>query len=91
MRGPVVYCAEEADNGKNLRDIILDFSGEIEEAYEEDYSLPVLSLKGYRRKNSDRLYRKKSDDYEEITVKLIPYFAFANRGETNMIIWALKH
>lgn len=87
MRGPVVYCAEETDNGKNLRDITLDFSGEIGETYEEAYSLPVLSLKGYRRKKSEKLYRRKSDDYEEITVKLIPYFAFANRGESEMLVW----
>ena len=87
MRGPVVYCAEEKDNGKYLRDIALDFSSDIEEIHSEEYSLPVLQMKGFRRKPEERLYYKKNDSREEITVKLIPYFAFANRGESEMLVW----
>ncbi len=87
MRGPVVYCAEEKDNGKYLRDIVLDFSSDIREVYSEEYSLPVLEMKGFRRKTEEKLYYKKKDDREEITVKLIPYFAFANRGESEMLVW----
>ena len=87
MRGPVVYCAEEKDNGKYLRDIVLDFSSEITEEYNENYSLPVLVMKGFRRKQSEKLYYKKNDNTEEVAVKLIPYFAFANRGESEMLVW----
>ena len=87
MRGPVVYCAEEKDNGKYLRDIVLDFSSEVSEIYDEKYSLPVLEIKGFRRKAEEKLYYKKKDEREEITVKLIPYFAFANRGESEMLVW----
>ncbi len=87
MRGPVVYCAEEMDNGKCLRDICIDTSSEIKEEYDEKYSLPVLSLRGTRREKKSQLYYKKSDAREETEVKLIPYFAFANRGESEMLVW----
>ncbi len=87
MRGPVVYCAEEKDNGKCLRDICIDSSAEIREEYDENYSLPVIYLKGTRRKKNHSLYYKKSDERDEVTVKMIPYFAFANRGEGEMLVW----
>ncbi len=87
MRGPVVYCAEEKDNGKVLRDICIDSSSEIKEVFDEIYGLPVLEIKGYRRKPNKNLYYKKTDDREDIIVTLIPYYAFANRGESEMLVW----
>lgn len=87
MRGPVVYCAEEKDNGKVLRDIVLDSGAEIEEVFDEAYGMPVIKIKAYRRKAKTSLYYKKTDDKEEITAKLIPYYAFANRGESEMLVW----
>jgi DUF1680 family protein len=29
-------------------------------------------------------------DEKAVAVKLIPYFSFANRGQTDMIIWVLR-
>ncbi len=87
MRGPVVYCAEGIDNGDVLRDIILDSSAEVREFLDESYGLPTLKIKAYRRRKKQSLYFKKDDDKEEITATLIPYFAFANRGESEMLVW----
>ncbi|WP_047835224.1 beta-L-arabinofuranosidase domain-containing protein, partial [Robinsoniella sp. RHS] len=36
MKGPVVYCLEEVDNGKNLPAIFLDPEQELQESYEEN-------------------------------------------------------
>lgn len=87
LRGPVVYCAEGIDNGNVLRDIVLDSSAEVTEIFDESYCLPILKIKAYRRKKKQALYFKKDDDKEEITATLIPYFAFANRGESEMLVW----
>ena len=89
MRGPVVYCAEGADNGADLKSVLLDIKGEFE-IKESEFLLPVLKTKAYRPKETDSLYYEAGDDYEEIPLTLIPYYAFANRGETEMIVWFLR-
>jgi DUF1680 family protein len=47
--------------------------------------------KGYR-KDMDKsfLYQPVSDKYKEQELRFIPYYAFANRGETEMIVWIQK-
>ena len=89
MRGPVLYCAEGVDNGEDLAGIAVDISSEFKQE-ENDFILPSLSVCAYREKDSDMLYSKAGDDYEKFTLKLIPYYAFANRGETEMTVWFLR-
>ena len=88
-RGPLVYCMEGVDNGEGIRDIRLDSNGEFYVVPFQEYGAPILEIKGYRKEKSPTLYRKKTDNYVEINAKLIPYFAFANRGETEMQVWNL--
>jgi len=89
MRGPVVYCTEGADNGADLKSVLLDIKGEFE-IKESEFLLPVLKTKAYRPKETDNLYYEAYDDFEEISLTLIPYYAFANRGETEMQVWLLR-
>ena len=89
MRGPVVYCAEGADNGADLKSVLLDIKGEFE-IKESEFLLPVLKTKAYRPTDNESLYYEAGDDYEEIPLTLIPYYAFSNRGETEMIVWFLR-
>lgn len=89
MRGPVVYCAEGIDNGADLKSVLLDIRGDFE-IKESEFLLPVLKTKAYRPKETDSLYYEAGDDYEEIPLTLIPYYAFANRGETEMQVWLLR-
>ena len=89
MRGPVVYCAEGADNGADLKSVLLDIKGEYE-MKESEFLLPVLKTTAYRPTENESLYYEAGDDYEEIPLTLIPYYAFANRGETEMIVWFLR-
>ncbi len=90
MRGPVVYCAEGVDNGADLKSVLLDIKGEFE-IKESEFLLPVLKTKAYRPKETESLYYEAGDDYEEIPLTLIPYYAFANRGETEMLVWLLRN
>lgn len=89
MRGPVLYCAEGVDNGEDLAGIAVDISAEFKQT-DSDFILPSLCVCAYREKDSDMLYSKAGDDYEKFTLKLIPYYAFANRGETEMSVWFLR-
>lgn len=91
MRGPVVYCLESVDNGETLWDIELDTDRPAETLAENDFPLPCILLSASRRPARAALYQEITGERENITAKLIPYFAFANRGITNMQIWTNCH
>ena len=90
MRGPVVYCMESVDNGEDLRDIQLIMNKNIAVEPESACGLPVLMLDGERCAARDDLYSDVRDAaFEPVRVRMIPYFAFANRGESEMLVWTL--
>lgn len=91
-RGPLVYCAEGMDNAdRPLRDIRISRENSFLENIEEIEGavMPVLRAKGYIRKAIDELYTDAPIEEEEIELKLIPYFAWTNRGITEMTTWFL--
>ena len=85
--GPFVYCLEEADNGKLLRSIAISPNNKFKAEYNKDYNAPVLTTTGFKKKQGNELYSEYTCEYEEIPLKFIPYFAFANRGANEMVIW----
>lgn len=96
LRGPVVYCAEEADNGKALREIHIKTPAKIKESItgEFGYDVTALSVKASRIKSvgegisSTSLYKVYTGKTEEnIDLKLIPYYLWANRGEGEMSVY----
>ena len=90
MRGPVVYCAEGVDNGPDLKGVLVDTKAGFELG-DCDFMVPSVHAKAYRPFASDKLYLlDEEEEFEEISLKLIPYFAFANRGTTGMQVWLLK-
>ena len=90
VRGPIVYCAEGLDNGPDVKGIFVDTKAGFELG-ECEFLVPSVLAKGYRPVESDRLYLlAEEEEFEEISVKLIPYFAYANRETTEMQVWLLK-
>lgn len=86
--GPVVYCAESVDNGEDLHALTIgpDFSASV--SYREEYGMNVLEVSGRRRKNvSERLYARAEEASEPVSIRMIPYRCFANRGESDMLVW----
>ena len=92
--GPIIYCAEECDNGKHLHLLKL---GEAFESHFESTTLDgviVIENKGYKLcadKEPSRLYQritKHTLDTKNIT--LIPYYAWCNRSEGEMTVWFNK-
>jgi len=89
MRGPLVYCLEEHDNGKNLHLVKLPEEAELalgESAFE---GLPAIKAEGKRIViEGEGLYRTaKCKKTEKAELTFIPYFAWANRGENEMCVW----
>lgn len=88
MRGPVVYCAESVDNGAYLHDYLLSPDFSYTEELEDEFGLYTLTVSAAKRINtSDALYSHSAPKIEDTTLKLIPYNCFANRGETDMLVW----
>lgn len=88
QRGPVVYCLEGVDNGEGLRDIALPRDVTFTEEPDETTGLPALIAEGTRRSWGDAgLYRPLGTQPSPQRLRFIPYFAFANRGESEMLVW----
>lgn len=86
--GPIVYCCEGIDNAGGLRSLFIDAGNfEYSVEYNEEFGLNTLKVAGFRRKENDGLYFKYSDDTEKTEIRLIPYNCFANRGETDSLVW----
>jgi len=90
-RGPVIYCAEGVDNHDDVHTLYFDTAAASSAAVitEEAFGLPVLDVKGWRRNNpaEGKLYYALNEAFTETEIRMIPYCCFANRGETNMLIF----
>ena len=90
MRGPLVYCLEAVDNGKNLCRLLLPRSVSIVTAHEKDEdigSYVSLRFTGLKEKNFKQLYQDQPPETEPVPVKAIPYFLWGNRKQGEMRVW----
>lgn len=96
MRGPVVYCAEGVDNKAfvartgTLDDIILSPDMRFDVVYDDKLDASVIIAHALCHTPADTLYAPEPRPTEQADVRFIPYYAFANRGETDMLVWVLK-
>lgn len=92
VRGPIVFCAEGIDNAYLLRDVRIQRESAVNLERETigGLEIPVLTMKAWKRKESAVLYSDKPYGEEETQLKLIPYFAWANRGVSEMTTWFLQ-
>lgn len=94
-RGPLVYCLEQPDNpGVNVLDAFLARGGVFTEEFRKD--LGVLSLRHpglsaafagaplYRRLGGEAAALRAA---RPIPLTLIPYYAWANRDNSTMLVW----
>jgi DUF1680 family protein len=92
MRGPVVYCLEEVDNGKDLHMVYIDEDPEFKVKYESDLleGVVTLSCKGKRhlRWECNDLYHPATFPWvEDVELLWIPYYTWANRKPGEMLVW----
>lgn len=89
QRGPVLYCAEAHDNGKNLRDLQIDSRCRFKQGIHPELKVPTLTGRATRRIFEDEavLYRERENRLQKTDITLIPYYAIANRGEDEMLLW----
>ena len=85
--GPFVCAAESVDNVRNLHNIFIDKNMKAEWKYSDEMCGYLLRVKAYKKQTDNNLYSKYSENFEDYTLNMIPYASFANRGESNMLVW----
>lgn len=86
QRGPIVYCAEWTDNpGISVRNLILPASAELAPTFEPQLLNGVMVLRGQAQ-----TAQRKDDGGMNVSnhpFTAIPYYAWANRGRGQMMVW----
>jgi DUF1680 family protein len=95
QRGPVVYCLEEVDNGKNLGDVVLKAGARFAAVREPRLLGGVVTLRGTGWKRDEAewkgvLYRAATSRMARVKVKAVPYAVWANRKAGEMAVWVRR-
>ncbi len=86
--GPVVYCIEGVDNG-DLTALAVDKDAPFRAEKSDFGPLPYLDTTAYRL-SSATTYFTGEPEKKPTRIRFIPYYAFANRGESDMKVWVPK-
>ncbi|MBR1742777.1 MAG: glycoside hydrolase family 127 protein, partial [Lachnospiraceae bacterium] len=101
LRGPVVYCMEEWDNGKDLENLVLSpeykkrmgsqkINGE-ETAFTEllvpEAGEGTVTIE--QKQIPTIRIKGKRGKAEDVELTFIPYYTWANRGENEMQVWTV--
>ena len=93
MRGPIVYCLESVDLPENVHvsEILIPSDMHLTPLFEPNFlgGVTILQGKALRiTRKDDRLYSELSESKPEpVSIKLIPYYAWSNRGVSEMTVW----
>src|SRR5262249_54890763 len=95
QRGPLVYCLESPDlpTGTHLSEVAVATDMKLTPNFEPNVLGGVVILSGTATQSvkpvwADQLYRELPlHDARPIDIKLIPYFAWSNRGKSEMTVW----
>ena len=93
-RGPIVYCAESVDMPSNVSvfSVIVPSSIKLNPKKVKIDNSDIVALEGEAiltdNNWNNTLYKKVSDEKQSVKLKLIPYYAWGNRGHTSeMTTW----
>ncbi len=96
-RGPIVYCLEETDNGRDLHELLVDpdLQPEIVSGKIYETEVPLILVNGFREKAASSQGEKTASLYRTyeapvktgVRLRFIPYYTWANRGENEMQVW----
>ena len=94
-RGPLVYCVESMDlpSGRRIDDVVITNDIQLRPEWVEIAGHRVMGIEGdayYKEKTNweKKLYQPvQGEKLEQGPIKLIPYFAWANRGQGEMSVW----
>ncbi|WP_343706808.1 glycoside hydrolase family 127 protein [Flavobacterium sp.] len=94
-RGPLVYCLESDQLPANtsVNDVILNLNSDFKTDFTELKNRKLVTIEATSKIASDNSWNKtlykpiSTKDGKSVTVKLIPYFAWGNKGQGEMTVW----
>jgi DUF1680 family protein len=93
-KGPIVYCLESADlkPGQQVFDIAIPANTQWQAVPAKIDNGNIMALQGTARmiQHNDwnnNLYKEVNTKMQPVSIRMIPYYAWANRGETDMTVW----
>lgn len=93
-RGPIVYCLESQDlpEGVKIDDVLIPASIKLSPVEAQIDGFPVTVLEGEALLAGSaswqgQLYREVGSADRRIPIRLIPYYAWGNRGKGEMSVW----
>ena len=89
-RGPLIYCAEQADNGRNLDQMAInpEVAAEVCQDDCELGQVVSMSVSGSKEEQSDgSLYSLSAPVTKACAIKMIPYYLWDNRAPGEMLVW----
>jgi DUF1680 family protein len=94
-RGPIVYCLESPDlpHGTRVLDVSIPVNIELAARYDQRLLGGIVVIEGKALSRSGKnwsgqLYREfHANAAKPVNLRLIPYFAWANRGPAEMTVW----
>jgi DUF1680 family protein len=95
QRGPIVYCLESTDleKGIGLQRVRIPSGIELKPRFEPKLLAGIAVLEGKAHMESEavwdkELYRElRTNATQPIALRLIPYYAWCNRGPSEMSVW----
>lgn len=93
QRGPLLYCIESVDlGGTDMNDITIPLDAKFQtvETTIEGSRIVALETEAIVRHQKDwtnTLYREVSRSEKKQKIRLIPYYAWGNRGKSDMTVW----
>ena len=92
VKGPIVYCLEEKDNGRNLASIVVDPATPLSEHFDSTLfgGTVVVKLHGKKITNDgwgNELYKPAGFTTEPVELTAVPYCLWGNRGRNEMLVW----
>lgn len=94
QRGPLVYCLEEADNGRYLNRLSIGDNPKLDASFEQELLGGCVSItaNGYREddQGQEELYSPDPAVKNAVRLKAIPYYLWNNRMQGEMQVWVRK-
>ncbi len=98
MRGPILYCLESTDLGNtDIDNVILPVDAQFRTVETSITGSRMMALEteayvrsvpvGFADGEESPLYRTVSTEKVKKTIRLIPYYAWGNRGKSEMTVW----
>jgi len=93
QRGPIIYCMESQDlNGIDIDNVIIPLNTQFKPVETMIEGSRMMALEGEVMVRTEgewtnTLYRDASTAKQRKTIRLIPYYAWGNRGKSEMTVW----